>query len=150
MSLDPPDDAGSDALLDLREMWAALLELGWSSIALVPTGASISVQGSVNALHAALKGVPMAPVVIDARGADVPAGKKALGELRKALSSGLRAVVLVDSLIQSLAGVHLVQGVEAVVLAVHVGDMDLDALTSSVAIIGPNRILGSFTAPSAP
>ena len=61
-----------------------------------------------------------------------------------------RAVVLVDSLIQSLAGVHLVQGVDAVVLAVHVGDMDLEALTSSVAIIGPDRILGSFTAPSAP
>ena len=150
MANHPSEHAESDALLDLRDMWAALLDLGWTSIALVPTGAAVSVEGSVEALRAALKGIQEPPVVIDARGADVPDGKTRLGELRIALSSGARAIVLVDSLIQSLAGVHLVQGVDAVVLAVHVGDMDLDALTSSVALIGPDRILGSFTAPSSP
>ena len=148
--IDSHERAGGDAFHDLLGMWAALLELGWSSIALVPTGASVSVQSSVEALRTALKGVREPPVVIDARGADVPEGKKRLGELHTALSSGTRAVVLVDSLIQSLAGVHLVHGVDAVVLAVHVGEMDLESLTSSVAIIGPERILGSFTAPSFP
>jgi hypothetical protein len=144
------DHAGSKALLDLREMWSALLDLGWTSIALVPTEASVSVQGSVDALHASLRGVEDPPLIIDARGAGVPEGKKCLGELQAALSSGSRAVVLVDSLIQSPVGVHLVQGVDSVVLAVHVGEMDLEALTSSVAIIGTDRILGSFTAPSSP
>jgi hypothetical protein len=141
------DHAGSKALLDLREMWSALLDLGWTSIALVPTEASVSVQGSVDALHASLRGVEDPPLIIDARGAGVPEGKKCLGELQAALSSGSRAVVLVDSLIQSPVGVHLVQGVDSVVLA---GEMDLEALTSSVAIIGTDRILGSFTAPSSP
>ncbi|MGA8890106.1 MAG: hypothetical protein WB493_00965 [Anaeromyxobacteraceae bacterium] len=145
----PAPGPGPEGLLDLREMWDALLDQGWGSLALVPTGTSVSVQSSVDALRAALQKAPQALQIIDARGADVAEGKKKLGDLRVAVADGSRAVVLVDSLIQSLAGVHLVQGVDAVVLAVHVGDMDLESLTSSVAMIGPDRILGSFTAPPA-
>ena len=139
---------GAEALLDLREMWGALLEQGWSSIAIVPTGASVSVQISVDALHAALRAAPEAIKIVDVRGADAQEGKKRLRDLGAAVADGSRAVVLVDSLIESLAGVHLVQAVDAVLLAVHVGDMDLEFLTSSVAIIGSERVLGSFTVPA--
>jgi hypothetical protein len=79
---------------------------------------------------------------------DVVEGKRRVADLRAILSEGKRAVVLVDSLIQSLSGVHLVSGVDAVVLVVHVGALDFDALTSTVTLIGPDRILGSVTAPS--
>jgi hypothetical protein len=132
-------------------MWSALLEGGWNSLALVPTDHSVSVDLAVDALRAAIQKAGEAGAalhVIDARGVDVVEGKRRVADLRAILSEGKRAVVLVDSLIQSLSGVHLVSGVDAVVLVVHVGALDFDALTSTVTLIGPDRILGSVTAPS--
>jgi hypothetical protein len=148
-----PDDSGGPApkpgAHDLEEMWTALLSCDWNSLAVIPTDDQVSVQEVVDALQAT-SGASDPPVrCIDARGVDIANGKRLVRDLAAAVSGRSRAVVIVDSLIRSLSGVHLVQEVEAVLLVVRVGAMDLDSLTNTVAIVGAERIMGSVTAPMA-
>jgi len=149
-----PDQSGDPApeqsLRDLQEMWKALLALDWDSLAVIPTDNGVSVQQVVDALTAT-SGASKPPVrCMDARGVDVAEAKRLARDLATSLSGGSRVVVVVDPLIHSLSGVHLVHGVNAVLLVVWVGAMDLDSLTSTVAIVGGERILGSVTAPVGP
>ena len=134
-------------LLDLQEMWTALLDGNWNSLALVPTDHAVFVQVAVDALLSAIQKTGVVIRVIDARGVDVPEGKRLVEALRATVSEGMRAIVLVDSLIQSLSGVHLVSGVDTVVLVVHVGAINFESLISTITMIGPDRIIGSVTAP---
>lgn len=145
------DDFGEPApeqgIHDLEEMWKALLSCDWSSLAVIPTDDRVSVQEVVSALQATSRAADPPVRCIDARGVDIANGKRLVGELAQAVSEHSRAVVVVDSLIRSLSGVHLVQEVDAVLLVVRVGAMDLDSLTNTVAIVGAERIMGSVTAP---
>jgi hypothetical protein len=148
-----PDDSGGPAprpgVHDLEEMWTALFSCDWNSLAVIPTDDQVSVQEVVDAFDAT-SGASDPPVrCIDARGVDIANGKRLVRDLAAAVSARSRAVVVVDSLIRSLSGVHLVQEVEAVLLVVRVGAMDLDSLTNTVAIVGADRIMGSVTAPMA-
>jgi len=131
---------------DLEEMWGALLRCDWNSLAVVPTDPGVSVREVVAVLQSKIAGSNPVIRVIDARGVDVADGKRLAGQMA-ADSGRARTVVVVDSLIQSLSGVHLVQGVNAVLLVVRVAALDLESLASTVAIVGPTRVLGSVTAP---
>jgi hypothetical protein len=148
-----PDDSGESApkqrIHDIEEMWRALLDCDWNSLAVVPTDDRVSVQEVVDALLETSGALDPPVVCIDARGVDIANGKRLVRKLAAAVSERSRAVVVVDSLIRSLSGVHLVQEVDAVLLVVKVGAMDLDSLTSTVAIVGSERIMGSVTAPMA-
>jgi hypothetical protein len=148
-----PDDSGEPAPRqdhrDIEEMWKALLACDWNSLAVIPTDDRVSVQEVVDALQAT-SGEADPPVrCIDARGVDIADGKRLVRDLATAVAGNTRAVVVVDSLIRSLSGVHLVEEVDAVLLVVRVGAMDLDSLVSTVAIVGAERIMGSVTAPVA-
>ena len=149
-----PDESAGPAprqeVRDLEEMWTALLACGWNLLAVVPTDHGISVQPVVDALRAT-SGAANPPVsCIDARGADIAEAKRLAEELAAAISRKSRAVVVVDSLMGSLSGVHLVQGANSVLLVVRIGGMDLDSLTGTVAIVGSERVVGSVTAPVGP
>lgn len=144
---DPVGVAHPQGQLDLEEMWKALLACDWNSLAVIPTDQGVSVQAVVDTLQSVSSATGRPVKCLDARGVEIADGKRLAKELTAALSTNTRAVVVVDSLIRSLSGVHLVQGVNAVLLVVRVGLMDLDALTSTVAIVGAERIVGSVTAP---
>ncbi len=126
-------------------MWAALLRCDWNSLAVVPTDPAVSVKQVVAVLQSTIAESNLAIHFVDARGVNVADGKRLAGQLAANMGRG-RAVIVVDSLIRSLSGVHLVQGVDAVLLVVRVAAMDLDALASTVEMVGPNRVLGSVTA----
>ena len=134
--------------LDLEEMWKALLACDWDSLAVIPTDQGVSVQAVVDTLQSISSRTGRPVRCFDARGVEIADGKRLARELAAALSTNTRAVVVVDSLIGSLSGVHLVRGVNAVLLVVRVGLMNLDALTSTVEIVGAERIVGSVTAPA--
>jgi len=147
MADDPGAPAPQQGTHDLEEMWKALLACDWNSLAVIPTDDRVSVEEVVAALRAT-SGASDPPVrCIDARGVDIADGKRLVRDLAAAVTENSRAVVVVDSLIRSLSGVHLVQEVDAVLLVVRVGAMDLDSLTNTVAIVGAERIMGSVTAP---
>jgi len=128
-------------------MWGALLDGSWNSLALVPTDHTASVQPMVDALLLASEQAGASVRLIDGRGVDLAEGKRLVHDVDAAVSAGSRAVVVVDSLIRSLSGVHLVKGVDAIVLVVQVGAIDFESLASTVDVIGPDRILGSVAAP---
>ena len=142
-SLHPPQQGQ----VDLEEMWKSLLACDWNSLAVVPTDYGVSVQAVVDALRSTSASSNPPVRLIDARGLDVAEGKNLARDLAVARSERARVVVIVDPLIRSLSGVHPVQEVGSVLLVVRVGAMDIDALTSTVAIIGTERIVGSVTAP---
>jgi hypothetical protein len=145
-----PDDSGGSVAQqgrqDLEEMWTALLACDWSSLAVVPTDHTVLLKQVVAVLHSRLGDSDPPISVIDARGVNVAEGKQLTGKLASAISGRGRVVVVVDPLTSSLSGVHLVESVTAVLLVVRIGAMDLDSLTSTVAIVGPDRIVGSVTA----
>jgi len=148
-----PTDSGrpvsQQGLRDLQEMWRALLACDWGSLGVVPTDHGISVQEVVDALHAAAWASDPPVRRIDARGVDIAEARRLALDLAAAVSEKSRAVVVVDSLVRSLSGVHLIQEVDAILLVFRVGAMDLDSLRSTVDIVGAERIVGSVTAPVA-
>jgi hypothetical protein len=135
--------------LDLQEMWGALLVYDWTSLVLVPTGRGMAVQQVVDAFQVVTAGIQPPIQFVDARGVDVAKGKLLAQDVEAALSGASRVVAVVDPLIHSLSGAHLVRCAQAVLLIVRVGAMDLDALTSTVSMVGAERIVGSVTAPVA-
>ncbi len=135
-------------VLDLEAMWAALLAGDWSALAVVPTDEGISAKDVVDALQRAVVGTNPPVHVVDARGVDVEEARRLVGRVESALAKQARAVVVVDPLVRSLAGVHLVRDADAILLVVKVGARELQSLTSTVSMLGTARILGSVTAPS--
>ncbi len=129
-------------------MWGALLRSPWTSLAVVPTDQGIATQPVVAALKATVETGSFRLRGVDARDADVQEGKRLASQMSSWKADGERVAVVVDALTHSLTGVHLVEHVGAVLLVVMVGGLNVDALTSTVAIVGADRIVGSVTAPS--
>jgi hypothetical protein len=137
-----------DAALDISEMWRGLLATGWHSLAVVPTDKTVSCQVVADALASVASSSEGTVHRIDARGADIAAARQRVGEVQSLRDSEQKTVVFVDSLMESLSGVHLVREVDAVLLVVRVGSIDVESLTSSVSMIGPDKIVGSVTGPA--
>lgn len=137
------------SLADVEEMWTALLDSDWNSLALVPTDHTVSAQLVIDALLSVAKRTSPPVRIIDGRGKNVADGQSLVRDVAVATSEGARVVVIVDSLMRSLSGVHLVKCVDAVILVVRVGAVDLESLSSTLAVIGTDRIRGTVTAPVA-
>jgi len=131
---------------DLLEMWRALLDGDWASLAVVPGAPDVSVQLVCDALDEVVAGMKGEVRVIDARGLEVAESKRVALELSRAVAGGQRAVAFVDSVIDRLAPLHLVREATAVLLVIRVGRLHLDALTSTLSAIGAQRILGTVAA----
>ena len=149
MPTQPTPTQIAQGTLDLQEMWGALLACDWKSLMVVPTGHGMAVQQVVDAFQVVTAGTQPPIQFVDARGVDLAQGKRLAQDVESALRSPSRVVAIVDPLIDSLSGAHLVRFAQAVLLIVRVGAMDLDALTSTVSIVGADRIVGSVTAPVA-
>jgi len=125
-------------------MWLSLMREKWSSIAVVPTGDLADARTVANALSAVTELQESGPVrIIDAGGATVAEGARLSQELAAVVAGGARAVVAVDSLLENLGGVPLVRDTEAALLVIRLGSAHFDAVRSTVAIIGRERVLGS-------
>ncbi len=133
---------------DLLDMWNALLETLGGILAVVPSDHEVSLDLVVQALDAAVQKVREPVKVLDARGADIARGKHLAAEVRAKERAGERVVVVIDSPMLSLPGVDLLQCATDVLLVVRVGAGDLGALSSTVSLIGVDRIIGSVTAPA--
>lgn len=147
MPTQPTPTQNAQGVLDLQEMWSALLACDWKSLTLVPTDHGMAVQEVVDAFRSVTASAQPPILFVDGRGVDVAQGKRLAQDVEAALAGPSRIVVVVDPLIHSLSGTHLVRCAQAVLLVVRVGAMDVDALTSTVSMVGPERIVGSVTAP---
>jgi hypothetical protein len=137
---DPPPRPGYP---DLLEMWRVLLESSWRNLAVVPAGHGVSAQMVVDALLETVQGYGDRVRVFDARSLDVPQCAKLAEDTLQAVTDGCRVVTVVDSLMRSLGSARVVKHAAAVLLVIRVGAPDMESLTSTLNLIGPERILGS-------
>jgi hypothetical protein len=134
---------------ELQQMWLSLMRGNWSSIVIVPTDADIPARVVIDALLEAAALHEMARFqVIDAVGVSPAAGERLAQELSSVVASGSRAIVAVDSIIQSLSGVPLVRDAKAALIVVRLGQSSFDHVQSTIDIVGRERILGAVTLPS--
>ena len=138
----------SPAARELEAMWESILAAGWNSLAVVPTDHGTPIELVTNALEAVAARQPKGAFrLIDAQGATVSHGTHLTSEFESAVREGVRVVVIVDSLMRSLAGIPLLRQAEVVLLVVRVGSSDPEGLTSTLGIVGPDRIIGSVAVP---
>jgi len=121
-------------------MWLAILQEEWWSIAVVPTDQSVSVQPVMQAL--ARIGQLHQVRLIDAQGVSVADGLKLSAMTGQIIGVGPRSVLAVDSVVESLSGVSVVNRVSKVLLVLRFGTSRLESVESTIRIVGRERILG--------
>jgi hypothetical protein len=138
------------ALREMQQMWLSLMRGSWSSIAIVPTDPGTSARVVIGALLGAAHQDDVGRFeIIDAEGASAAHGERLAQHLASVVARGARAVVAVDSLMQSLGGVPLVRDADATLLVVRLGTSSFDSVQSTIDIVGRERILGAVALPSA-
>ncbi len=134
---------------ELRQMWLALMRGSWSSLVVVPTDPGLSARVVIGALvEAAHRDDVGRFQVIDAEGASAAHGERLAQDLASVVATGARAVVAVDSLMQSLGGTPLARDADAALLVVRLGVSNYDTVQSTIDIVGRERILGAVAVPS--
>jgi hypothetical protein len=146
----PSDVSAPDrpADVDLLAMWSALLASEWDSLAVIPADPDVALGPLVDALVASSHGARRPATLVDARGVDALEGKRLASEIPTGVGAGERPVVVMDSLMRSLTGVHFLPCVRSVLLVVQVGATDPESLSSTVSLVGVERIIGSVAAPA--
>jgi hypothetical protein len=133
---------------ELQQMWLSLMRGNWNSIAVVPTDPGISAKAVTDALVQAARLNDLGEFTIfDAAGASIPDGTRIAREVAAAVAAGSRAVIAVDSLMQSLGGIPLVRDADAALLVVRLGSSNFDSVQSTIDIVRPGRIVGSVALP---
>jgi hypothetical protein len=140
-----PEIPSPPGVLDLVEMWKSLLDGSWNSLAVVPSDQLVSVRAVVEALGLVTRDAADRVRVFDARGFDVDQVKALFSEIASTISSGKRVVIVVDSLMRSLAGAQVVRDANAVLLVIRMGGLDHESLTSTLDLVGHDRIVGAVS-----
>jgi hypothetical protein len=137
------------ALREMQQMWLSLMRGSWSSIVVVPADPGTSARAVADALVEVARLEPVDQFqIIDAVGAAPAQGERLARDLASVVESGVRAVVVVDSLMHSLGGVPLVRDADVALLVVRLGSSNFDSVQSTIDIVGRERILGAVALPS--
>jgi hypothetical protein len=132
---------------ELQQMWLSLMRGDWSSLVVIPTDGGIPARDVVGVLREAAAREMGRFQVIDAVGVSTDDGERLAREMATVVAGGTRVVAAVDSLMQSLSGVHLVRDAEAALLLVRLGSSNLEYVQSTIDLVGRERILGAVTLP---
>jgi hypothetical protein len=128
---------------DVERLWRALLLTGWRGLVVIPASSSTNVESVLGALRSALPhGAPSEVEIVDGRGASMGDGDR-LARMVAGGPEGRRFVAFIDPITQSLAGVPLVRASDAVLLVVQVNSSDVESLSSTLSIVGIDRVIGS-------
>jgi hypothetical protein len=129
---------------DVERLWRALLITTWRGLVVIPASSSTSVESVLGSLRAVLKPGAAAEVeIVDGRGASMGDGERLSKMATGGSSDGRRFVAFIDPITQSLAGVPLVRASDAVLLVVQVNSQDVESLSSTLSIVGIDRVIGS-------
>jgi hypothetical protein len=130
-------------------LWSALLTTGWRCLVVIPVGPSTGVDSVLGALRSVLPPDASPPLeILDGRGASMGEGNRLAGQVVEGASAGRRIVAFIDPIIESLSGVPLVRAADSVLLVVHVDSPDVESLSSTLSIVGAERVVGSVAVPA--
>jgi hypothetical protein len=139
-----------------QTLWFALQDKAWSSLAILPAGPGESALGVANALYdvgALVSGGPMR--LLDARAVTLSTSASfilnmsslvsAPGERRQGGTQ--RALVVLASVLEQMAGIPIVLAADAVVLTVVLGKTTLESARQTLELVGAERVLGCILVP---
>ena len=139
-----PDQAN-----DLERLWQALLLTGWQCLVVIPADSATASESVLGALRAVISGGGgTMPEVVDGRGCSMKEGDQLARAVSENGSAGRRVVAFIDPITQSLAGVPLVRAADSALLVIQVDFPDVEALASTLSIVGAERVVGSVTVPA--
>ena len=75
-------------------------------------------------------------------------GERLAKKIVESARSERRVVAFIDPITQSLAGVPLVRAADSVLLVVQIDSPDVESLSSTLSIVGADRVVGAVTVPS--
>ena len=139
-----------------NSLWFAVQRRPWSSLAVLPAGPGESALAVANALYdvgALVSGGPMR--LLDARAVTLASSASFIVNMSSLVSApgerrqgGVqRAVVVLASVIDQLAGVPIVLSADAVLLTVVLGKTTLDSARRTLDLVGAERVLGCILVP---
>jgi len=145
----PPAGAAANAL------WFAVQARPWLSLAILPAGPGESALDVANALYdvgALISGGPIR--LMDARTVTLATSASFIVNMSSLVSAPgekragtQRAVVVLSSVVEQLAGVPIVLAADAVVLTMTLGKTRLDDARRTLELIGTERALGCVLVP---
>ena len=134
---------------DLERLWRALLTTGWRCLIVIPADPSTSVDSVLGALQTVLKLERSHTIeLVDGRGAGMGDGDRLARQVVDGGSSGRRVIAFIDPITQSLAGVPLVRAADSVLLIVQIDSPDVESLSSTLSIVGADRVIGAVAVPA--
>lgn len=128
----------------LQQLWFATLRTEWRSLVIVPAHADGSAAPVAKAL-AAVGAVHLgsAVEVVDAGHVSLEGASAVAQQMRAKVAAGARAIVPVDSLVTSLAGLPIALAADAVLVAVALGVGDLRSARKTLELLGEGKVLGA-------
>jgi hypothetical protein len=129
---------------DLERAWMHLLQLEWSSLALVPAHPSTSAQAVLEPIAELVRSFQMTVRIVQTEGCDVPDAPRYVQEVATAVAAKERVVVGVDSPLHNGAAIPILRAVDAAVVLVPLGPSDMSSIESLVDFVGRDRVLGSI------
>jgi hypothetical protein len=88
------------------------------------------------------------PELVDGQGASMIDGDRLARRVAEGDLSTRRVVAFIDPITRSLAGVPLVRAADSVLLVVQIDSPDVDSLSSTLSIVGADRVIGTVTVPA--
>ena len=129
---------------EYQQLWFALQRRPWKSLAVVPVGAGGSARDVVSALCAVGQVQAHSPLLFfDARGVDLWRVSSLLEEMAVESRQADRILLVLDPLLENLAGVPIARAADAVLLCVDLGHSDFASARRTIELVGAERVLGS-------
>jgi hypothetical protein len=126
-----------------------LLLTGWRCLVVIPANPSTSSESVLAALRSILPpGASTTLEVLDGRGASMGDGERLAAQVPERNATGRRVIAFIDPITQSMAGVPMVRAADAVLLVVQVESPDVESLSSTLSIVGIDRVVGSVAVPA--
>ena len=145
----PAHGNSRDHSSDLERLWRALLTTGWRCLIVIPVDPSTSVDSVLGALQSILALEKSHTVdLVDGRGAGMEDGSRLARKVAEGGSTGRRVIAFIDPITQSLAGVPLVRAADSVLLIVQIDSPDVESLSSTLSIVGADRVVGAVAVPA--
>lgn len=137
----PSDVTGA---VDWQRLWLAAQRATWTSLALVPVGATVATPRLAAALaEVGREHLGGTVVACDLTTVSLSSLKSELHALAERARCAERAVLALPPLHGSPAGLALARAADAVILCVTLGDSSITEAEQTLADIGPDRVLGS-------
>jgi hypothetical protein len=116
----------------------------WQCLVVIPAGPSTSVDSVLDALELVLgPDGSDTTEILDGRSASMGDGDLLARQVVDDESTGRRVVAFIDPITQSLAGVPLVRAADSVLLIVQIDSSDVESLSSTLSIVGADRVVGA-------